>query len=481
VGTGLSGRPVSYIFGAWPAGAEQIQIETRRVNADGTEKLVARTWVDETTAFLTPITVNGKRKTEVFLRGPSQTGYKMLYNPGLHKTRWRGGNDCGIGPWSDYAFFTRTFVSKPVTRILKGPSRVKSGDDIVYKWKSNFADEVYCAVIAYGGRHVRKEYGRGAFRSGWIYEGSYTYRDRPASPSEELPNGTIYSFKVRAWCPINRRWSDWAVKPFTIARTKPRPPSLAFTQVDYGGFFNLSPRPQFTARYAKTPALWTLFDIRRLENGQARKVIRKWVSRYGSVLDGAGRRRHSSEIVLRGEKIFADLPPGTYVWRVQSYNGNDQWWDGSRRTNLTVWTDFRTNEILAAGALAQPPTNAFSLCNEKTWFPGYYYPTEEGPDHLVWSNSQSRLEGKIEWSTAPNAFVYNVEIHRSNKWFQTYRLLDPRFHPCTLNPSGRSILFKREPFPSGIYRFRVQAVNRANPSNTQYSAWSSFSPDFAVP
>ena len=81
----------------------------------------------------------------------------------------------------------------------------------------------------------------------------------------------------------------------------------------------------------------------------------------------------------------------------------------------------------------------------------------------------------------PNAFAYNITIYRSNKWYQTYRQVDPRTRVCTISPSGRSILFSREPFPAGSYRFQVQAINRANPTNLQLSSWSAFSRDFTVP
>lgn len=479
---GISGRPPSFIYGALPLGAKQVQIQVWYNYPTGN---VANVWVEPSTAFISPITVNGKARTEVFLRGPSQTGFMLFQQAGSYQARWRGYNDCGYGPWSEFTKYKRAFTTKPTTTIVRGLTRVSSGANVMFVWTNNFADEVYSAVILYGGRAVRSEYGRGSFRAGWIYQGSNTYKDRPASPELELPNADIYSFRVRAWAPINRCWSPWTTNKFVVARSLPELPVLSVSQSDFNGFFNLSPRPRFIAQYklGVIPALWTYFDIRRLENGRLVPVFQKWVSRYTLAENGAGRGANQSEICLRGEKAMPDLPPGTYVWRVKAHNGHNQWWDGSRKVNLSRWSAFRTNLLVAAGALAQPPTNGFFLGNRNVFTPGSWYAKDpvNKPEYLYWSNNLWRSHGQIGWDAVPNAFVYNIKIYRSNQWFKSYFQLDPRLHASVIHPSGRSFLFTQEPFPAGTYRFMVQAVNRANPTNLQFSPWSALSRDFTVP
>ena len=369
---GISGRPPSFLYGAMPARAKQIQIQVWYQYPTGN---VANVWIEPSTAYSRPVFFKGKPKTEVFLRGPSQTGFMLFFQAGTYQARWRGYNNCGYGPWSEFTKYNRKFTDKPKTVIIRGVSRVGSGGNIAFIWTNNFADEVYSAVILYGGRAVRSEYGRGAFRAGWIYEGSNTYKDRPLSPEKELPNATIYSFRVRAWAPVNRAWSPWTSNKFVVARSVPALPSLSVSQSDFNGFFNRSPRPRFIAQYKSgvIPALWTYFDIRRLENGRQCPVLQKWVSRYTLAENGAGRGANQSEICLRGEKVFPDLPPGTYIWRVKAHNGHEQWWDGSRKINLSRWSAFRTNVLVAAGALAKPSTNGFTLGNSNTFYAGCWY------------------------------------------------------------------------------------------------------------
>lgn len=479
---GISGRPPSFLYASVPANSDQIQIEVLLQTATG-DKPAARVFVDASTCYLNPVIINGKSRTEVFLRGTGLTGFMMFYQTGTYKVHWRGYNeDAGFGPWSDFSSFTRSFSSRTLTRITRAPSTVAADTDLSFTWTNDFADEVYSLQIISGRRAVRNEYGRGAFRAGWMYEGPCTYQDRPATPDDELPNGP-YTFQIRAWCPIKRIWSAWAQKSFTVARSTPRLPSIMVTQQDFAGFFNRSPRPQFIARYGtgRVPALWTLFDIRRIENGRQRPVLQQWVSRYDLAQNGAGKGANPSDIYLRAEKIFADLPPGTYVWRVKAHGGHSQWWDGSRRTNFARWTDFRTNRLYAAGTLAQPRTNDMSLRNGTTWYDGHWYAADPAkPEYLSWSNGYWRMEGKMVWATVPNAFAYHVQIFRDNQWYKSYYDLDPRIHNCTLSRSGRSILFARERFPAGTYKFRVQAINRANPPNQQLSPWSADSPDFVI-
>jgi len=480
---GNSGRPPSFIYGDWPEGADQVQIEVIIKTAAGTDKPVARVFIDPTTCFLNPITVRGQRKTEVFIRGTGLTGFAMFYQAGQYKVHWRGYNDqCEFGPWSEFTPFTRVFTSQPVTRITRGLSRVTSDKDVMFQWKNNFVDEVYALQILYGRRAIRNQFGRGSFRNGWMYEGRNTYRDRPESPDDELCNSS-YVFKVRAWCPITRTWSAWAQKSFVVARGVPRAPSIMVTQRDFNGWFNRSSRPRFLARYGSrnTPALWTLYDIRRLVNGRQRRVILKWVSRYTSAKDGAGIGSNRGEICLRGEKIFSDLPPGTYIWRVKAHGGHTQWWDGSRRRNLGRWTAFRTNVLAAPGPLAKPVTTSMSLRNGSICDPGYWEAANPArPEYLSWHNPLWALKGKMVWRTVRKGFVYNVLIYRNNEYFKIYYGLDPRIHNLRMSSTGRTMLFTRDRFPAGTYRFRVQAYNRANTPSIRKSAWSDLSPEFTV-
>lgn len=487
VKTGISGRPPSFVIGEWPEGADQIQIEVVIVTSDGTDKPVARVFVDPTTCYLNPITVDGQRKTEVFIRGPSLTGFAMFYQAGQYKAHWRGySEECEFGEWSEFTPFERDFVSRPVTTITRGLSRVSWNRDVMFRWRNNFADEVWTFQILYGRRAIRNVFGRGSFREGWMYEGDYTYRDRPESPDDELPNSE-FLFKVRAWCPISRQWSEWAQKPFEIARgTLPRVPSIMVTQRDFNGWFNRSSRPRFLARYGHghTPALWTLFDIRRLINGRQRRIALRWVSRYASARDGAGVSRIDPSIIsLRGENIFYDLPPGTYVWRVRAHNGHSQWWDGSRRRNYARWSNFRTNVIEEPGTLPRPVTTSMKLWNGTTKTDGSWVAEDpEQPEVLSWSGVDWQLEGKMIWRTVRKGFVYNLRIYRDNELYAVYNQLDPRTHDnVRMSRSGKSMLFFREPFPPGVYRFRFQAYNRANHPRKRHSAWSAFSPEFVIP
>ncbi len=486
---GLSGRPPSFIYGDWPARATEIQIEVSIQKSTGLEP-VARYHINPDTAWSNPITVNGVRKTEVFLRGSGQTGFILFFTAGTYKARWRGFNNCesslpgtrpGYGSWSGYTTFERIITSRPTTRITQGPSLVNSDRDVAFVWTNNFADEVYNVRIYDGRKAVRHAYGKGSFREGWMYEGRYIYRDRPSSPTLELPNGSNYSFRVKAWAPVNRRWSSWAVKNFTVARrTLPRSslPSLSVSQRDFYGFFPDSPRPFFLAKYKRrVPALWTLYDIRRLENGRQRRVAIKWVSRYTSAKNGAGRGSNPRVISLGGAEAFADMRPGTYIWRVKAHSGHTQWWDGSRRVNNARWSPFRTNRIVAARTLERPGTNGFRLRNGSIRIPGYYYAEDEvnQPEYLIWASSYSQLRGKIQWYTVPNAFAYKVQILRNGRLYRVYNSLDPRSRKVTINRSGRRILFMRSPFPPGEYQFRIQAINKANTSRRQKSWWSPWS------
>ena len=463
------GAPPAFLYPQLPAGADQIQFEVWFAPPQEIERVYVRSWIDASTAYLNPVTFDGEPATEVFLRGSSSTGFMMFREQGTYRVRWRGYNAQGYGPWSDFSAFRRIYDSQTLTLITRAPNRVTSNGDVAFSWTNDVADEVYSAQFLSGGRAVRNAFGRGAFQAGWIYQGEFSYQDRPSSPSGELPNGS-YTFRVRAWSPAARIWSPWATHPFEIARRMPRRPSLATSQQDFNGFFNRSPRPRFLARYGsgRTPALWTRFDIRRLSGSRQTRIALQWVSRYTSAASGAGIGNRPDEIGLRGEYSFPDLPPGTYVWRAQASNGSA----------LSRWTPFRTNRFYAAGALARPPTTGMSFHNGTTWYEGRW---EGEQDNLSWTSGQWRREGKIAWRTIPNAFAYNIQILRNNEPYLRYANLDPRTNACTLSRSGRSLLFIHDPFPPGNYQFRVQAVNQANPPAQRRSPWSLFSPRWVIP
>lgn len=423
---GKSGCPPGFDLPSDAPLADTMQIEIWR--GTGTNATTfARVWINESTFY----DMGTRRKC---LRGSGPGGFR-LFAVGPYSVRWRGHNEDGYGPWSDFTPFTIRHTARLATRIKSGPRLVERDDDLLFTWTNNFMDSQYQVQIIRGRSVVRSETGQGAFYDGFLYFGYGAYEDRPSSPSSELPNGS-YSFRVRAWSPVLRKWSAWAQRSFSLARRGVSRPRLKFTQLDYGGYFRKSPRPFFSADYGsgRTPALWTYFDIRRVVGGQQQVVRREWVSR--SAFGYAYNQIPLRHTTVNGGVQTLDLPAGEYVWRVRAWNAPG--------AGNSVWTAFRTNRVVAAGRLPQPGTSNMEMTRTS-----------------------------ISWALTPNAYMYNLKIFKNGVLYQNDVDLDPRTLDNLWIWAGESggQVFKYQEFEPGTYTFRVQAVNRGNPSGQQYSPW----------
>lgn len=391
----------------------------------------------------------GAGTVDSYLKSPTGPGGYRMFPAGTYRVQWRGRNSYGSGPWSTTMPFQVSHPALITTTITSGPRTVKSGTDLTYRWKNNFAASAYRVQIRRNGRLLGATNGPGVFQNGWINESSSYYSDRPTSPARELPNGAGYEFRVSSYSPVLGKWTTWTNRPFRISRGKPALPQLYFTQQDFGGAFSRSPRPFFGANYGymRMPALWTYFDIRRKVGSQLQVVRKTWASRYhrcSGNLGGSATGVEGGKVWVGGAYAFPDLKAGKYVYRARAWNGP--------AANQSRWTAWRTTTVVQAGTLIKPPTNGFGAYNYGT-------------------------QTHITWRGVPNAYTYNVAVYRNGSFYQTWRNLDPRVNPSFHiygSPTGGtvSINYTGPPLTTGVYRFAYQAVNNANPPATRTSIWS---------
>ena len=396
--------------------------------------------------------------TDWYLKSSTGPGGYRMFPSGSYGVQWRGHNSHGYGPWTTTTPFQVSHPALITTTVTSGPTTVRSGTDLTYRWRNNFAASAYQVQIRRGGRLLRTTNGPGVFQNGWINESSSYYADRPDSPARELPNGNGYEFRVKSYSPVLSKWTAWSSRMFRMNRGAAALPRLYYSSQDYNQFFKRSPRPFFGANYGttKTPALWTYFDIRRKIDSRWQVVRKKWVSRYShcyGYLGGAATGVAGGKVWVGGAYAFRDLKPGTYKWQARAWNGPG---DGQSR-----WTSWSTTRVRQAGSFWKPPTNGFNC---------YRYNNES---HLTWRG-------------VPNAYTYNLAVYRNGAQYRTYSNLDPRLNPSfRINPSATggptTVYFTGPRLTTGVYRFKYQASNYGGPTGGTASVWSDLTPAYTVP
>lgn len=339
----LAGLPPSIHQAAFDIGAAQMQVEYW-MEAGATWTLAFRGWLPDD--FSTEWAGDGD--TNWYPRSATGPGGFRIFSTGTYRVQWRGHNNCGFGPWATSMPFQVSSTTL-TARITEGQGTIRAADDLAFTWANNFAASAHRVQIRRNGRLVRSKNLPGMFQDGWISYQPQTYSDRPATPGQELRNGTGYVFRVSSWSPAQAAWSPWAIWPFQIVRGRSPVPALSVSQQDFEGAFRRSPRPFFTAEYGygNTPALWTYFDIRRPADDRLQVVRRKWASRYQegfSYNRGPGVGVDGDKVWMGGANALRDLPAGQYVWRVLAWNGPG--------ANQSRWTPFRTSAVVAARGAA---------------------------------------------------------------------------------------------------------------------------------
>ena len=476
IDAGLPGEPPAIIVPEdemVPAGAQDFQFEFWKVGKTGSSSLFARVWSGNDfwgKAFDKQYVWNDiEDYRRLFLRGTGP-GKWRTFPVGAYRVRWRGWWDCGWGPWSEITEIdVEPIEMTPPTITEETDGLVGPTDDLAWEWDNHFAPSKYKIEIRRGTKVVRKKTLDGAFGRPYGYMRFSSYRDRPKSPNQELPKGTGYVFKVGAFSPVTKKWSAWsAAEPFSIDRGAPVLPDLVFSQEDYGGNFNASPRPYFSADYENTgqTALWTYFDIRKKVGGKLQVVRKQWLSRYGELGD-----ENLTQLAIGGGFGYwgtcwkKDLPAGEYLWMVQAWNG--------KGTGESAWTDARIDLVVAAGPLAKPapPTDFFN-----------------------WSGKT------IRWLAVPNAYSYQIKMLRNGSPYRTSPTLDAAQKSTRAFDFSLNKIWAEDPFgewydtgdleaswwstgrlPSGRYTFQVRALNKTNPAGQQESPWSDPSAEFVVP
>jgi hypothetical protein len=448
----LAGLPPSIHQAAFEIGAEQMQVEYWK-ETDDVWSLSFRGGLPDD--FIAEWAGDGD--TNWYARSATGPGGFRVFSTGTYRVQWRGHNSCGFGPWATSMPFQVNSTTL-TTRITEGQRRVRAADDLAFTWENNFAASAHRVQIRRNGRLLRSKNLPGMYQDGWLSYQPRSYQDRPATPRQELRNGTGYVFRVSSWSPAQAAWSPWTTWPFHILRGRSPVPSLSISQQDFNGAFRKSPRPFFNAEYGNgnTPALWTCFDIRRPAGDRLQVVRRKWASRYQESFSynrGPGVGVDGDKVWMGGANALRDLPAGQYVWRVLSWNGP--------AANQSRWTAFRTSTVVAARGVARPGTNGFNL--------SYGY------------GIGGRFGGNFVWHAVPNAYAYNLQVRQSGTLYRAWTNLDPRvrraFNVFTNNDSVVAN-YEGPALPYGYYRFRVQAINRATPEQT--SPWSPWSPVFPI-
>lgn len=399
-----------------------------------------------------------RQTTAYYLKSPTGPGGYRMFPAGTYGVQWRGYNAHGYGPWSTTTPFQVTHPAMGTTVITSGPRTVKSGTDMTYRWKNNFAPSAHQVQIQRNGRLLLTTNRPGVFQAGWITSDTSYYSHRPASPARELPNGTGYSIRVRSYSPVLSRWTTWSSRLFRMSRGAVSVPRLYYSSKDYNNFFNRSPRPFFGANYgtSRLPSLWTYLEIRRKAGSRWPLLSRQWVSRYPHCAGSAGGPVSGvtgGKVWVGGAYAYPDLQPGTYKWRARAWNGT-----GAGQSRWTTWT---TTRVQQAGSLWKPPTNGFG-----------FYPY----------NNASHFA----WRSVPNAYNYNLTIYRNGAWYRNVRNLDPRANAeVYINGSatgGPATVYYNGPgLTTGVYRFKYQAVAYSGPTGGFASAWSDLTPSYTVP
>lgn len=444
-----------------PAGATHCLFEFRRVTASGS-KLFAQTWAPPPLFnwagfYLHFVNGGGGPYYQMYLRGTGAGGLRA-FPAGTYRLRWLGKNACGKGPWSDETQFEVAPVAVLPVVVTQGPPPVVGPTgDVAFAWTNAYAASAYKVEMRRGAKIVRNKTLPGGYSTGYdrlIDErlAGNSYADRPKSRIQELPNGTGYVFRVKAYSPNAKKWSPWTTNgPFRIARGAPTLPNLSVSQMDYEGAFTRSMRPYFAADYGDLPALWTGFEIWHVDANNAKTLVRRqWVSRYGES-GTAFLKVHS----LGGSDPWVstlwrkDLPSGKYEWRVQAWNGAGPGESVAKGV---------TSIVVSAGALAKPLAP---------------YKLEAGGS-VNW----------IYWIPVPNAYSYEAEIYKNGKLYRKSPVLD-----AAKQTLGTYLTLSKDEacwrsagkLPAGIYTLRVRALNKANPVGQRDSEWSNFSAGFAVP
>ena len=450
----VPGQPPGLRYAGYSAYANNLKVDWLRTSG-GTTALFASSWYPENyqTIWLNPTT------QVAYLKSPTGPGGLRVFPVGIYRARCRGYNSSGYGNW---ATSTPVQVAMPgtlCTRITSGPRRVGTHVDLTYTWSNNFAASQYRVQVKRGDRTVRSTNWPAAFvPEYWGPPSVPSWSDRPSSPSRELVNGTAYTFRVSSWSPVAQRWTAWTQRPFQVARGTAAVPRLRYSQQDYNGYYPRSPRPYFKARYAGTNPvpLWTRMDIRRKTGSRLTPVKQQWVSRYAPACNMQGNSGGVGigEVWVGGAYAYADLAPGTYVYRAQSWNGPGR--------NQSRWSTWGTATVARAGTVSKPLTNGF-----------HFYNGSGG--------------ASINWSASPNCYSYNLAIYRNGSLYRTLYNRDPRRtqttqiwgssitgQPATVNYHGARMT-------TGVYTFRAQATRFYGMTTEVGSAWTQMPGSYTVP
>lgn len=450
----VPGQPPGLRYSGYSSFADNLQVDWLRTTG-GTTALFASSWYPENyqTVWLNSTT------TVAYLKSPTGPGGLRVFPVGMYRARCRGYNSEGYGNWATSSPVQVAMPGTLRTRILSGPRRVGTHDDLKYVWSNNFAASQHRVQVKRGDRTVRSTNWSGSFVANyWASTSPPSWSDRPSSPSRELVNGTAYTFRVSSWSPVAQRWTTWTQRPFQVARGTAAVPRLRYSQQDYNGYFPRSPRPYFKALYRGTnpPAKWTLMDIRKKSGSRLTTVKRQWVSRYDPSCNSGGNSGGvvAGEVWVGGAYAYPDLAPGTYVYRAQSWNGPGR--------NQSRWTSWGTATVARAGTVRKPSTNGF-----------HFYNGSSG--------------ASINWPASPNCYSYNLAIYRNGSLYRTLNNRDPRrTHSTqiwgnTATGLPAMVNYQGARMTTGVYTFRAQATRFYGMTTEVGSAWTQMPGSYTVP